>query len=276
MSFARPRFTEIDLDFIVATAAPEAGDADRLKRLVVEDADFRSGLVSDERVFERVMADDEMFVRISPHLYFEVLLRKAQTELDVSSHTFERAGSQRVAVFDAREASELLARPGIVEYLADMLSSFTRVRSYTTRVRVRPRVWRRIRFNDMDVDSLHRMAANTDEEQRFPIYKRIADVCLFVLGIFPEHAQFDYRYASSGQIRPMTTGRLRRSMEAYEEEGTRAYKLAAEHGSAVYLGLSEVMLTLQEHFNTATKPLNFISDHYLHLRKRSLFEIDGQ
>ena len=78
--------------------------------------------------------------------------------------------------------------PGVPEYLAAMLASFTRVESYVRPVRVRRGVWRKVRYNDMDVDSLLRFCAEADEQQRLRFYKRIADVCLFVTGIFRDYA----------------------------------------------------------------------------------------
>ena len=52
-------------------------DKARLKRLVREDEEFRRALVADERVFQRLMDDEETFLKVSPALYFEVLLHRA-------------------------------------------------------------------------------------------------------------------------------------------------------------------------------------------------------
>src|SRR3989304_2438517 len=200
--------TETDLDFVVSEAAPEAQNKERLKELLLEDREFRKGLVGDEKVFQRVMTDDEIFLRISPALYFEVLLRRAYIDLQAATHTLERAGRQSIPVFDAPEVVELLSDPDVLEYLAQMLASFIRIQSYVMPVRVRPGLRRPVRYT-----------STVDEEHRFGLYKRIADVCLFISGFFPEYAFFDYRYPASGQVRPLTVGRIRRSLEDYEEEG---------------------------------------------------------
>jgi len=110
-----------------------------------------------------------------------------------------------------------------------------------------------------------------DEEHRFGFYKRIADLCLFILGMFPEYVTMDYRRPSSGETRPKLFGRLRRSAEDYEEEGRRFYKLAGEHRDAAILDLTEVMSQLHEKFNLAKKPLNYISEHFLQFRRGKLF-----
>lgn len=256
--------TEADRDFIVNIAAPEVAGKDRLKGLLDEDEAFRRALVGDERVFEKVMADEETFIQISPGLFFEVLFRRALTELGSSVHTLERTGGQTVPVFDAPEVVQLLSNEPVLDYLAAMLASFTRVSSYTRVVRVRPHVWRRVRVNDMDLDGLIRLCAEADEENRIKYYKRIADLCLFILGFFPEHAPADHRYPGTNEQRPMVSGRTRRAASDYEKEGRRFYRLAGEHSSARITEMAEVFGLLHDQFTMAKKPLHFISTHYLH------------
>ena len=152
-----------------------------------------------------------------------------------------------------------------------MLASFTRIHSYTLPIRVRKGIRRRVRYNDMDIDSLMRFGAVADEEHRFGFYKRIADVCLFVTGIFQDYIFYDYRYPMSGDMRPLVMGRLRRSLEEYEETGRQFYVLAQRHSMAEILSLSHIFEVLGERFTTARKPLNFISTHYLHSLRQQVF-----
>ena len=264
------QLTDYDLNFIVETAAPGAVDKERLKILVRSDDTFRQAMVADSRVFQKVISDEETFVRISPGLYFEVLLRQALGELQTAGFTLERAGTQKVVVFDAKEVVGLLSRESILDYLAAMLASFTHINTYTSTTRVKPKVWRRVRVNDMDIDSLIRLCAEAADDMRIRYYKRIADVCLFILGIFPEHAPFDYGYPS-GQVRPMAAGRIRRGTQEYEDEGRRFYKLAGDHPMAKSMEMTEVFHLLHENFTAAKKPLNFISAHYLAQRPDSAF-----
>ncbi len=260
--------SESDLDFVVREAAPDATDAERLKGLIREDEAFRRALVGDERVFARVMTDEEIFLRISPALYFEVLLRRALVDLEQAVYTLEYDRAGTIPVFDTSNVVELLARRGVVGYLADMLSSFTRVRVSVTAVRVRRGIWRRVRTSDMDIDSLVRLCSAAEPEQRFAFYKRIADVCLFVSGLFPHSARGVQRTFAPG---PTPAARARRTLEEYVEEGRRFYELAAEHPAARALELTGVLGLLGENFTTATKPLRFIASHYLHSKGRQLF-----
>jgi hypothetical protein len=110
-----------------------------------------------------------------------------------------------------------------------------------------------------------------EDEYRFGFYKRIADICLFILGIFPEYAEHEYRYPFSGQVRPQIRGKVRMSPEDYEKEGRKFYKLAAEHQSAKELDLFQVFWALHENFQKAKKPLNFIAEHYLQYKRHKLF-----
>ncbi len=93
-------FSDADLDFVVDLAAPDAQDRDQLIRLLRHDEEFRKALVSDDIVFQHVMDDEEIFLKISPALYFEVLLRRAIKELETATHTMERTGRQNIPVFD--------------------------------------------------------------------------------------------------------------------------------------------------------------------------------
>ena len=269
------RLTQGDLAFLAETAAPDHLDAARLTEHLREDEAFRAAFITDERVVQRVVSDDGALSRISPSLYFQVLLTRAHQELEQATHTLERSGRDRVPVFDTREVVELLDQPSVITYLTDMLASFIRVESYVRPVRVRRGVWRKIRFNDMDIDSLMRLCATADEEQRLGLYKRIADVCLLYLGIFPEHARSASPYAVGTAAAPHSARRVARSTEEYEREGRRFYRMAGEHPMARNLALSEVFQLLHEKFSVASKPLNFIARHYLARRKQALFGIEG-
>ena len=162
--------------------------------------------------------------------------------------------------------TKLLRGDGIIEYLAHMLASFTRISSYVVPVRVRPGVRRRIRYNDMDVDSLINFCAKAGEHERFGFYKRIADVCLFTSGVFPSHARPQAGAAQRGPGRI----RGRRTIEDYETEGRRFYRLAEEHPAARLMELTGVFALLRENFTSARKPLTFIASRYLH-SNRHLF-----
>ncbi len=268
------KLTKPDLDFLIESAAPEIEEKSRLRQLLESDKDFRNAFIGDEKTFQRVADDREVFLKISPRLYFEIILRKASKQLESATHTLERVGSQKIAVFDTGEVVDLLSKHVVMVYLADMLASFTKVESYTISYRVKEGNWRKIRFSDLDIDSLMLFSEAVDEEYRLGFFKRIADICLFVLGVFPEYVELTHRYPFSGELRPQSAGWMPRSPEDYEEEGRRFYQLAAAHPIARTTELSEVFGLLHEHFHAAKKPLNFLSEHYFHRKKSRLFGVD--
>ena len=150
-----------------------------------------------------------------------------------------------------------------------MLASFTRIQGLTRRVRVRQGVWYKQRLNDLDVDSLIRQCHALEEEHRFQMYKRIADACLFLAGMFPEF--LDARRSYAGGRGGQAAARMWRNKEDVEREGRAFYALAAEHPDARVAHLQRPLQTLADNLCLAEKPLTFLADHYLQLRKHTLF-----
>jgi len=265
-------FTDNDVRFLVETVDPRLvskldtirGDPTLVEGMLDQEA---------EKLFQGIMqmGEEVALCRVSPGFLFRVLLRRAAVELERQSYAVERTAGQRIPVFDAGDVTEFLDDRAILNYLAHMLASFVRVESFTMPIRVRKGVWRKIRFSDMDIDSLMSLCEAVDEESRFAFYKRIADLCLFILGMFPEYVASDLHHTVSGERVRRPLRRLKRSAADYEEEGRRFYKLAGEHRNAALLDLTGVFWQLEEKFNLAWKPLNYVSDHYLQFRKRKLF-----
>jgi hypothetical protein len=265
------RLTDRDLKFLVETASPGVSDKANLIRIIREDEDFRISFIGDEKVFRKLMDDEEVLLKISPTLYFEILLRKAARDLSAAGYTLEKTLKMRIPVFDTADLTALLKQESLLVYLADMLSSFTRIESYAVSIRVRGGIWRKFRFNDLDIRSLMGFCELVEDSYRFGLYKRIADICLFMLGLFPEYVERNYRYPLSGKVRPDIGPSARINPAEYEKEGRRFYQMAAEHESARQLELADVFRALHENFQKAKKPLNFIAEHYLKYRRQMLF-----
>jgi len=269
-------FSDHDVSFLIETINPKLMAKKGMIRshpsLIEEMLDQHN-----EKLFERIisMEEEEMLIKISPRLLFEILLRKTARVLNRESYMLERVGRQLIPVFETMKVSEFLAKKAVLIYLADMLSSFTKIESFTFPVRVKGSIWRKLRFNDMDIDSLIHFCQVVDEEYRFAFYKRIADACLFLIGIFPEYVTAQYRYPLSGQIRLSIAGHKSKAPEEYEREGKKFYRLAAEHSFAQMMHLEETLNELAENFNLAKRPLNFIADYYLQFKKRRIFHFDA-
>jgi len=265
------KWSRSDLLFLIETLMPNRTDKEHLIQIIQDDEEFIQAMLKDDRVFQRLMAEEEILLKVSPHLYFTVLLLRAQRDLKTESYTLERRQHQKVAIFDTHRVVELLKQKPVLEYLADMLSSFTRIQSFTFAVRARKGIWHKYRVSDFDINSLIRHCEMTDENLRFPSYKRIADVCLFLVGMFPDHIEARSRYPLSGEVRPHVKSEICNTLEDFEAYGRAFYRLAAEHDMAKAQKMDEVLDTLSENFILAEKPLRLLGDHYLRWRKHTVF-----
>jgi hypothetical protein len=262
-----------DLRFVVETLVPERKDIEQVVNLLREDETLLEAMLEDERLVQRLISDDESFLSVSPPFFFKVLLLRARRDLEQEVYTVEHRHLQKVVLFDAERVVELMADPAMCDYLAGMLASFTRIHSATIPIRVRPGIWRRFRVNDLDVDSLIRYAEMLGAEKSFAAYQRIGDACLFLSGLFPEAIEARARYPLSGQPRPRHRGSLLQDMEDYERYGRSFYQLAAEHKRVPSPQLQRVLVALSERFILAKKPLTFLAERYLFLRKHHLFDL---
>ena len=267
------RLTPADLAFLRDVLGPDAPEDGELARLLIEDEEYRANTLGDPRTFEAVTSHEETMSAASPRLFFEILLRRAVGDLRNAPYTVERTGSDRAPVFDTAAVVELTEKPSILHYLATLLASFTKVHSHTERVWVRRGVVRKVRYSDLDVHSMLRLARETDEQERLPVYRRTADLCLFILGMFPDFAATAHRYPGSGALRGQSAMRRRLGTEEYENVAAQMYALAAQYRSGDEMG--EVFQTLGEHVTEAKKPINFLSEHYLGYKREQLFGMAG-
>ncbi len=267
---AHSTLTAADAAFVIETSGLASPAQVELQRLSVDET-YRGELLRADALFRRLLNSDGVLSRVSPRLFFEVMLRRAVKELGRQVHVFERSRGKSIPVFSADDVVRLVSNPSVLYYLADMLASFTRVESHTARVFVRRGVMRKTRYSDLDVRSLVKLAQQTEEQARLPLYKRAGDACLLILGIFPDFPATAHRYAASGALRPFVERRGRLSVEEYEAVGARMYGLAAKHPAARKLGIDEPLARLRDGMIDAQRPLNFISEHYLRYGRTELF-----
>jgi hypothetical protein len=263
-----------DLHFIIGLLIPECRDRQAMVRTLRKDREILRGMLLDERLLNTLTQDDESFVKVSPYLFFTVLLERTRHELEHQSYTIERSRGQQMAVFDSRAVVELLGEKRVSAYLTHMLVSFIKIHSVSIPVRVKKGVWRKLRFSDFDIESLIKYSEMLEESQRFGVYKRIADICLFVTGIFPEHIDAQKSVSSFSRARLGIIAQWGR--EGMEKWGAFFYERAAQHAAdlqypAQLQELREVLFKLSESFILASKPLNYISDRYLGFQKAKYF-----
>ncbi|HWI55965.1 MAG TPA: hypothetical protein VNZ22_01975 [Bacillota bacterium] len=261
------RLTEPDLRFLVETVATQRQDHDHVLELVRDKEDFLEQMLDDPKLVERLLKDEESLVRISPYMLFSVLLREVRREVEKRGYVFEpETRGRRIAVFEAPAVVELLSAPEAREYLVHLLCSFVRTNTGVMYWREHG-TWHRRRFNDSNMDDMIALARMVDPDLKPRYYQRVADIALFLSGIFPDQA---VRVAT----RTRSTLRAERTLQDYEQEGQRFYSLAAKETNEP--GLQSVLQTLSTKFILARTALNSLSDSYLKSHRARYFELPAE
>jgi len=226
-------------------------------------------MMEDEKLFWQVQQEDDILLKISPFLLFSILIQQTKRQLEKKSYTMEIINRQeRVPVFDAEEAVALLQNKDIRAYLARMLASFTRVDSTTVVYRARGLTYQR-HFSELDFDDVLELAGLVELPYRYDFYKRLADISLFITGIFPEY--IGGNPSETDHIPARYIGRCGRTLHEYEEEGRRYYDLASTYDEAREQGLEYVLSQFSEKFTTIRKPLNYLSENLIYKHRSKWF-----
>jgi hypothetical protein len=258
------RLTDSDLRFLVETVAPQRTDPDRVIELVRDKEDFLEQMLENPKLLDRLANDKEALVRVSPYMLFSVLLRQVRRELEKTGVVYEpESRGRRIPVFEAPAVIDLLAKPEAREYLVGLLCSFVRTNSGYVYWRERG-TWHRRKFNDTDLDDMMALAGMVDPELRPRYLKRVADIALFLSGIFPDRA-----LRVTTRSRPFFTAE--RTLQDYEQTGHQFYALAAREMPEARL--RPLLETLSEKFTLARSALNSLSDRYLKYHRSHYFEL---
>jgi hypothetical protein len=252
-----------DLRFLVETVATNRRDYDHIANLVRGKDDLLEPMLDDPKLVRRLFQDEESLLRISPHFLFTVLLRQVRHDLEKETYILEvDFKGKRIPVFEAPAVAEMLSNKELRDYLAEMLSSFARTNSGVIYWKERG-TWHKRRFSDIDMDDMIELAQMIDREMRPALYKRIADIALFLSGIFPDHlAVFAARHK--------TKFSAKRTLKDYEQQGKRFYNLAAEQTDQ--RDSRPALATLAEKFTLARWALNTLSDRYVKTLRAHYFQ----
>ncbi|HKV43657.1 MAG TPA: hypothetical protein VJT32_03105 [bacterium] len=262
-----PALTDDDLRFVADTIGDgRRGAVPSLEVLRARD-DLVDVMLEDDRLVRRLLGDEQVLVRVSPSLVFSVLLRRVIRDLEQHPYTLERTPAETVAVFDAPRVRRFIAEPGVWGYLVGMLTSFIRAETVTVFVK-QGEGYRRRRFNTLNLDDMIALAALVGQDEARPIFKRVADIALFTSGIFPDYLRTPRR---GGPV-PQRWYAIPRTVETYEEQGRRFYRLAAKPEGRPE---GRVLATLADEFPMARKALELLSDRYLRWTRLSWFPLPG-
>ena len=223
--------------------------------------------------------DPDLFDAVSPFLMFATAVHKTAADLDGTTYVLEWLGPRhRAPVFDVSGLREFLAVPWHRLFLAELLASYTKVSSGSVVVPTR-RGLRRVRFSELDPVRLAGLLDVVPEAEHPGIYRRLGDLALFLIGVFPDHTAL-HGISELGEGRLLRAGRLEaraagpgtaaipgmgdpRAVELLEMLGRRWYRLAhalVPAPAPVNVGL---LGELAEHFGDARRILNVLTDRYL-------------
>ena len=89
-----------DLTFLVETLMPLTEDVEEAANRIRSDEMLLEAMLDDDELFQRLLGDEEVLVRVSPWFFFAVLLRRAQRDMQQEVYTVERRARQKVHLFD--------------------------------------------------------------------------------------------------------------------------------------------------------------------------------
>lgn len=258
---ARTLFTNEDIALLSRVVLSEDTDKRTAESALADDDDILEGVLSSDKLRTLLDNDADSILHLSPAVFFYAQLLRVRDDMSRRPYTVETQERHAMYVFDGGEVESLLDERPIRVYLVHMLLSFLKITSFSVPIRVRSGVWRKIRFSDFDIDSLIQYSGIVDEDARFPSYKRVADICLFMVGLFPEHLGMANPFELPGgrPVRHMS----RRSFEDLVELGKIYYRQAADHKSAERSGLSETLSQIAAGFRQVAKPLTVMEQRYL-------------
>lgn len=254
----RQHLTDADRRLVEATA-PGVALVDALGRESLEATVF----AADHR--------PEVSVGISPFLAFATAVHATARRLETATFVEERwTPRSRIPVFDVAALRTLVDDPIRRYFLVELLASYTKVASGVTWTRT-PRGWRRRRFSELDPLRLAGLLDVVDATERPGIYRRLGDLALFLLGVFPDHPPSLGQGASLDRLLRLS-GVAAGAVEDLAPEdflallGARWYQAATAAAAADGLPVTGTLAAaayMGEHFRDARRVVNAVTDRYL-------------
>lgn len=256
-------WSDRDLDYMVRVLMPEVKHPHELVKKLRSDEDILEGMLDDPKLFDHLMNNTEQVLNVSGRLFFTVLLNRARLDLKRQPFTFERDNRFGVVVFDAVAVLDLLEDRSIRSYLATVLSSFVRIENKVVYMRTGNGTYRKMRVNDFDIESLIEFSKLVDDDQRVYLWKRIGEICLFLIGVFSDYVEMQSTLPG-GWFHA-------KSRKELTECGAYYYREASKKGRNLPGELEHALARVSQEFHLATKPLNYISRRYLGYIEHTVF-----
>lgn len=224
---------------------------------------------AEEAVFGLGARADTVAVGVSPFLAFATAVHRTADRLETASFVEERWGPRtRIPLFDVAGLRTLLSDQLRRWFLVDLLASYTRVSSGVIWTRT-PRGWRRRRFSELDPASLAEQLQAVSRAEQAGVYRRLGDLALFLLGVFPDHLPSFTGAAGDRLLRLSgisSTVARDDGPVLLELLGSRWYAASLAAARAAGHPLTDPLVVaghIGEHFADARRVLNAVTDRYL-------------
>jgi hypothetical protein len=127
----RVQFTAEDLDFIMAVLGKKREGAASLVSLLT-DPETRDLILDDDQLF-RALLEQRGFLRVSPHLYFYVLVRHVLRESGLDDRAVADYVAEVLTEFSREERTRCVVRgqPQSLDYFFEMLAALQKADDYT-------------------------------------------------------------------------------------------------------------------------------------------------
>lgn len=273
----RQHLSEADRRLLLALFPPDADLVAALGSPALEAAVFGAGDATPGGAASGTW-DATPGAAVSPFLAFAVAVHRTAAALETATFVDERtARRRRLPVFDAAALRTVLRDPLRRYFFVELLASYTRVSSGATWRRT-SLGWRRQRVSELDPARLATLLDVVGPSERPGVYRRLGDLCLFLLGVFPDHPP---QPTGAGADRLLRHGGLRADEAAdldglalFERLGSTWYRAAARLAGAPrrpLTGTSAVLGDVADHFHDARRVLNEVTDRYLFLHHARWF-----
>lgn len=255
-----------------------------------------SNVLASPMVFDAIFAtedDTDPLLAASPFLVFSVLVHRATVQLETASHVPEWLGlSRRAPVFDVAQLREFMSSPWRRLFLAELLASYTHVRSGSVIVPTR-RGLRRQRFSELDPVRLAGLLELVSDAERPGVLRRLGDLALFLTGVFPDYvARRGFGPIEEGRLLRAARNEAIRSGERPTQRGLAdfgdrgAVGLLEQLGCRWYRGAFEllprpiaenvtVVGELPERFDQARRMLGYITEQFVFPHRDRWFGVAG-
>ena len=152
----RIQFTAEDIDFIVSTLHPKAGDHQCLVKLLT-DEETRDLILDNEALFHALL-EHRGCLKVSTHFYFYVLVRQVLRRTGIEDRAVADYVAEILAEFSRTENSQCIlpGQTASIDYLFEMLAALQKA----------------------------------DDRTSFLIRAHIGNHSLFMAGVFPERIRF--------------------------------------------------------------------------------------